>query len=229
MLKLEHSRNGIVQKRAVMGDYKNGSLELSQILGQPTDRGDIKVIGRFVQQQNVRMRQDRAREHRFAYLPARKGRDGTLLLLLGKTETDQRRARHRAERGAALAGKRIDDGCLPLDQTIAIRIALFELFHDSRFLRLQIQQRPVGFQRKRIQIDVRGKLRDLLDIGQLCPLSKSERPAVVRLLSHQDPHQRRLAGSVHADQTDTLARLDLKGYIRKQRSVRKRLLQLVHK
>ena len=59
-------------------------------------------------------------------------------------------------------------------------------------------------------------------------LAHAEGPAVVRFLSRQDPHERRFSAAVYTDESDTLSRTDLKGYVRKQRSVRKGLLETVN-
>ena len=201
---------------------------LAQIIRQPTNRRNVKVVRRLIQQKQIRLRKNRTGEHRLADLSARKRRDRTGKVLLRKPESQERRTRQRTERRASFARKGIHDRRLSFDQAVPVCIVLFEPFQNARFLGFQIQQRPVCFERKRIEVCIAVELRNLFHIGQLRSLPHAERPAVVRFLSHQDSHQRRFAASVYADQTDALSRTDLKGHVRKQRSVRKCLFQVFY-
>ena len=147
-------------------------------------------------------------------------------ILFGKAEPQQCGARERTERRRAAAVQRFQNNSLPRDQTVAIGIRGLQFFQDPRFLVFEIEERPERFERECIQIDVFGKRGDLFDIGDARALMQSDRSGVVRFFADQHLHQRGLSGSVHADQTDALSGSDLKRYVRKQRSVCERFLQV---
>ena len=52
-IELANAITDALQKPPVVGDEDNGALEATDLLLQPIDRGDIEVVGRFVQQQHV--------------------------------------------------------------------------------------------------------------------------------------------------------------------------------
>ena len=54
-IELANAITDALQKPPVVGDEDNGALEATDLLLQPIDRGDIEVVGRFVQQQHVRL------------------------------------------------------------------------------------------------------------------------------------------------------------------------------
>ena len=67
---LDHPRGELAHKGAVVG-HKEQRLHLPQeVLFEPLDRGDVEVVGRLVQQQEVGIRQHEQRHLQSAALPA---------------------------------------------------------------------------------------------------------------------------------------------------------------
>ena len=61
-LQLEHRRRHGLEKPAVVGDEDDRRVDRAQQLFEPFDRLDVEVVGRLVEQQQVRLRCERARE-----------------------------------------------------------------------------------------------------------------------------------------------------------------------
>ena len=50
---MKHSTDGLIEKRAVVADYHHRFTQVAQVIGQPTSRVQVEVIGRFVEQTQV--------------------------------------------------------------------------------------------------------------------------------------------------------------------------------
>jgi hypothetical protein len=60
-----------VQEVTIVGNDDHGGVVLVEHVFQPADRVDVQVVGRFVEQQHVRIREQRLRQQH-AQLPARR-------------------------------------------------------------------------------------------------------------------------------------------------------------
>ena len=59
VVQIGHVRAHHIQEVAVMGNDDHGAVARIQRLLQPADGVDIQVVGRFVEQQNIRVRKQR--------------------------------------------------------------------------------------------------------------------------------------------------------------------------
>src|SRR5690606_9811926 len=63
-IEIDDARRDALHERAIVSDEEHRAREARDLILEPLDRADIEVIGRFVQQQQVRSRDERASEGR---------------------------------------------------------------------------------------------------------------------------------------------------------------------
>eukprot|EP00126_Sphaerothecum_destruens_P009930 Sdes_comp20633_c0_seq1m15785 len=89
-LVVDDIRAHIVQKPAVVGDHHAGDLlQIVQIVFQPRNIQHVQMIGRLVQQQNIRVSQHGACKRKLHLPPTREGRDRGGHHLAGEANTGQ--------------------------------------------------------------------------------------------------------------------------------------------
>ena len=74
-LELEHRGADRLEEPAVVGDEHDRGVERLQVLLEPLERGDVEVVGRLVEQQQVGVARERAGERRARELAAGEGRE----------------------------------------------------------------------------------------------------------------------------------------------------------
>ena len=87
MVNFDNFRNNFVKKITVMSDNNDRTFVVHQKCFQPGCRIHVKVVGRFVEQKNVRFRQKKASEGHAGFLTAGKQRNLFGKILLCKSET----------------------------------------------------------------------------------------------------------------------------------------------
>ncbi len=203
----------LIEEVAVVGDDDHRAFTFVEHVLQPADGVDIEVIGRFIQQQDVRIGKQCLREQH-AQLPA--GGNGThraKMLFGGDAHAMQQLAGARLRRVAVELGKlRLQLGSVQVILLAGLRIGV-----DRILLAHAVPHLLVALQHH-IQ-------HPLLLVGKLILLEEShafvgiERDIAGRRLqaARQDFHQRRLARAIRPDQAIAVALPELDRNILKQR------------
>ena len=92
-LELQDGRSHRLQEPAVVSHEDHRRVELGEVLLEPLERGDVEVVRGLVQQQQVRVARERARERRAGELAAGEGRELPVELLVGEAEAVERAQR----------------------------------------------------------------------------------------------------------------------------------------
>ena len=167
---------------------------------EPADRVDVEVVGRLVEKQDVRVREQRLREQH-AQLPARRdGAHRSFVQRLGDADAEQQLAGARFRRVAVLLGERrfeLGGPDVVVLGRVGVRVdGVLVLAHLPHFA--MAHQHHVEHAHVLV-----GEL-ILLELAQ--PLVRVERDVAARRLevAAEDLHQRRLAAAVRADQAVTI-------------------------
>ena len=99
--KLEHAVAESSQERAIVGDEQHRAVVLPERIEQHLLGGEIEVVGRLVQDQEIRWIQQHARENEACLLTARQRAD----LLVDVVAGELKRAREIAEDADGIVGK----------------------------------------------------------------------------------------------------------------------------
>ena len=76
-----------------MGHQHHGGVEVGEIALEPFQRGDVEVVGGLVEQQQVRVPGQRARQRRAGELAAGEALEGPVESLVGESEAVERAER----------------------------------------------------------------------------------------------------------------------------------------
>ena len=90
---LEHGRRRRLEEPAVVCDEDDAGIERGELLLEPFEAVRVEVVGRLVQQEDVRVAGQRPYERRAGQLPARERRERPLEVAVGEAEPPER-ARH---------------------------------------------------------------------------------------------------------------------------------------
>ena len=206
-LELEHRGAHRLEEPAVVGDEHDGGVERLQVALEPLQRGDVEVVGRLVEQQQVGVARERAGERRARELAAGEGRERAVEVLVAEAEAVQRRVdlvapavaagvleprlggRVGAERGRV--GRALGHRGLELGQALLDRQQLLGAAEHV------VAQRELALARRAlvVQRDPRA-------------LREHELAAVDRGLPREHPQQRRLARAVAPGQRQALPALE---------------------
>ena len=186
-----------IQKVAVVRDHQQAHPRAGEVILEPSGRLEVEVVRRFVQNQQLRLANQRACKRHALDLSARQllGRLG----VVGDTQP-----------GENLLDLRFVVPCLPdvhfghgPVQTLLVARA------ERQFVgRDRAQGRRVAREAGVEHGLARRKLRVLLQIGDFQVASPRNAPCLVVFFSGEDVQQRRLARSVFRDQPDALALAD---------------------
>jgi hypothetical protein len=200
-----------------MGDEDDGGVQLAEVSLQPLERGDVEVVGRLVEEQQVGSARQGTGERGACQLAAREGRERTPCRLGAEAEAGQHgenplapaiaSAGLETELRGGVGPHRLLDG---LGRT-------GHLLLQARQLRLGVQhvgaagedilaERNVGVERRALVVQRHPR-----------PFLQDETARVGRELPGQDPQQGRLAGAVASRKGHPLARLELEGDIGEER------------
>ena len=209
-LELEHRGADRLQKPAVVGDEHDRRVEAHQVLLEPLERGDVEVVGRLVEQQQVGVAGQRAAERRARQLAARErvaaagrgrrrrgSRGRAASPARGRASCSRRRARaapapRRSGRASPRRGRRRPSPARARPARCSIATSSRRAGQDV------LAQRQPAVARRTLVVQ-----RDLGALGQ------HELADVDRRLAGQHPQQRRLAGAVAARQRHPVAALEL--------------------
>src|SRR5262249_18616066 len=212
-VEIDDARREATHERAVVRDENQRAAVASEIFFEPADRGDIEMIGRLVEQQQVGLADKRAREHRLA--PDASGGVGQGQIG-GETETSEYRLDFLVDVPAAER----------LDARVQLGHPLERIRpRGARRLRGRVilgQQQAEFAESARDDVEYRlvavGR-HLLIEMADAQPLPAPDFPFVGDRSTGYDAEERRFARTVSADEANTLAGLDLKIGMREQRSM----------
>ena len=205
VVEVGHVRAHRVQEVAVVRDDDDRALALVEHVLQPADRVDVEVVGRLVEQQDVRVRKQRLREQDPQLPPRGDGAHRAAVLLLGDAEAEEERARARLRVVSAVLGElRLEVGGLHVVVLggVGVRVDRVALGHGRPHL-LVAHQHDVEYA--------------LVFVGELVLAQAPD--ALVGVdgdvarrglqFAAEDLHERGLAAAVGADQAVAVAAAEL--------------------
>ena len=80
-------RNNLIQEIPVMADYQNGTLILGEITFEPGNACNVKMVGRLVEDDQIRAQKQQSSERNTGFLASRKSIDRFVEFVLMKAET----------------------------------------------------------------------------------------------------------------------------------------------
>ena len=213
VVQVGHVGADAVQEVPVVGDDDHGAVARVQHLFQPPDGVDVQVVGGLVEQQDVRIGEQRLGEQH-AQLPARRHRaHGALVLLQRNIQPEQQLA------GAGLGGVAVQLGEVHLQvrDLHAVFLAHLRQRVDAVALLLDPPQLVVAHDDG---IQHRVVLEGELVLAQLAEALAGLHRHVARAglqIAAQDLHQGGFSTAVGADQAVAIAAAELDGDVLEQR------------
>jgi hypothetical protein len=212
-LQIQDAGGHMVQCAAVVGDDEDRGLAALQVGLQPLARFEIKVVFRFVQQEQVGILQEHERQHEARALSAAQGLEGKFKIRRGKAQAMQHLLDARAEFITAARDEGILHAGVFLQHVFARGHAFFE-FGQLLLLRDDIVE---GMQHDIEDGEVRGDARNLGERGEARAFHAVHKAAVRLHLAGDDAEDGGLAGAVAANQANAFAHLNAKIHIDKNR------------
>ncbi len=207
-LELQHRGADRLEEPAVVRHEHDRRVERLQVRLQPLERGDVEVVGRLVEQEQVGIARERAGQRRAGELPAGERGELPVQVLVAEAEAVEGRVDALAPVVAA--------GVLQAGLRARVRVHHGEVALGH--LLLQLAQ--AGLEREEVaaaaehvvaQGEVAVARRALVVELHADVLGEHELPAVHRRLPREHPQQRRLARAVAARERQPVAALELEG------------------
>ena len=192
----------IVQEPAVMGHDNQRAGEIHQEILQPRDGAVVKVVRRFVQQQDVRIAEQRLRQQHLELLAALQVAHEHRVHLDGQPQTGQQR------RGVGLGvpAVHLREFAFQLGSALAVRVRKIRLrVQLVLFLHDVVQALIAHDYRVQHRIGIVLEL-ILLQGGQALPRGNRHRAGRGLQLAGQNAQERRFARAVRADNAIAVAR-----------------------
>ena len=197
-VELEHGRRHRLEEPAVVRDEDHGRVDRRQQLLEPLDRLDVEVVRRLVEQQQVGLRRERARERGARQLAARERRERPVEVVVGEAEAADDAGRAVAPvvaarvleprlRRAVARASCVRSWSPPAIACSSSRSSVSTRGEVGRPREHVVAQRPAA--RRRRPLVVQRDARALLE---------RELAALERRLAVERAQQRRLAGAVRA-------------------------------
>ena len=214
-LELEHGGPDRLEEPAVVSDQDDRRVERLQVRLEPFQRLDVEVVGRLVEQQQVGVAGERARQRGACQLTAGERAQVALEVAVAEAEAMQRRVD--AVAPVVAAGV--------LEPRLGLRVGAVGRFVGRaarhRLLergQLLLQRKQLGAARQHVvaQRDPALARRPLVVQRQLRALGEYELAAVDRRLPRQHAQQRRLAGAIAARERQPLAPFELERHATQQ-------------
>ena len=199
-----------LEEPAVVRDEDHAGVERLQLALQPLEARDVEVVRRLVEQDQVGVAAERARQRGARQLPARERGERTV-------EVDLREAQP-AHDGVRALAPRVAPGVLEprlrfavaAERRRVVRAGAHRLLEPPQLL---LRRDQVARTREDVLAERERAVerRPLVVQRDARPLLERELAAVELGLSRQKPEQGRLAGPVRAGERDAVAALDLEG------------------
>ena len=208
LVELEHCRRDGLQEPAVVRDEDNGGVDCSEHLLQPLERLDVEVVGRLVEQEQIRLRGQRARQRRARQLAAREGVQRPPEVGVRESEAAHDRCRPVAPvvpAGVLEPGLR---GGVASEGRGVVHAVCHAALERAQFL---LDCREVGRAGEHVLPQWQPAERRRPLVVQRDPRAplESELAALERRLTGDRAQQRRLPGAVRAGERQAVAALDL--------------------
>ena len=205
---LPDAGHGRVEERPVVRGDEERPGPAAQVLLEPLDRADVQVVGRLVEQQQVGIGDDEARERGARLLAAGDRRGRPRPFVAREPEPGQRLVHALVERVAAEDVEAVLEVGVVGAAGVTLVLEALELHgHPLEMRRAMAHGGP----------EVRRGHERLVEVRLLAEEAEAQAAlargdATVRLVdARRDPEQRRLAGAVRPDQAHALAGGDRRG------------------
>ena len=203
--KLEDARGDAVEEVSVMRDDQDPAGVILEEALEPLDHVDVEVVRRLVEEEEVRLAQERLRQAD-ARLLAGEMRDVLLKVLLREAEAEGHAADAALVVVAAEQFKALDDLAVGAHRLLCVVDGNLLL---ERLLALAERDDIVKGAQELLVERPCAEVGLLLDIADSRRLIELYRAAVILLLAEQAAHERRLAGTICPDKADLVAARDL--------------------
>ena len=225
-LELEHGRRDRFEEPAVVGDQDDPRVARPQLRLEPLEVGDVQVVRRLVQQQQVGIARERPRERGARQLAARERPDGPVEV--GGREAEP------AQDGRVALAPGVAAGVLQpgLRRAVALKDRRVVAAVRHRVLehpQLVLDGKDVGGPGERVLAErrVAGGRGALVVERHARPLRERQLAPVDLRLAGEHAQQRRLPGAVRAGERDAIAPADGERDAREEDVARELLAQVV--
>ena len=215
----------MIEEVPVVRYEDQGAREFEQPLLEPIERGEVEVVRRLVEQQEVGTLKQGAGERGARFLAAREVARGFCEIRLGEADSGQGGANGGLDLVAATGRESVQEVVVAVEVLLCgargeaslkfPQLALGLLERRERRLH-GLEQRPGALQPRR--------LRQVTDAR---PADEANGPGRRRLVPGQEPKERRLSHAVVADQRDAISGSDLRGERGEQGVSSERLRELL--
>ena len=204
--KLEDARGHAVEEVTVVRDDQHAARIILQEALEPLDHVDVEMVRRLVEEQKIRLAQQRLRQADARLLAAGEVRDILLEVLFGETEAKGHAADAALVIVAAEQFEALDDLAVSLHR-------LFRMVDGNllleRLLALAERNDIIKGAQEFLVERASAEVGLLLDIADGRGLVELDRTAVRLFLTEQAAHECRLAGAIRPDKADLIAARDL--------------------
>ena len=206
---LHHSSDYLVQKPPVMGDRQHGSLEVFQVVLQPLGGVQVQMVGRLIQQEDIRILQNQASQINTGLLPT--GQSGKKALT--HVSVDVQTVAHLVEASPRIiTAAGLEGGGQPVITGHHLWGGVFSHL-GSQLLHLPLQgvkglKGSIQHVPHRITLRINGNLRDK---PQAFPRSNGDRSFVCLHLSGKNAKNGGFPCSILAQQAHSLSLIHLQG------------------
>ena len=203
VLEGQHARAHAFEQAAVVGDQHVGLGVVDQVLLEPLDRVDVEVVGRFVEQQQVGVGQQGARQRDARELAARGGEQRTVEQVGGQAEALE----HALEVGAVVVAAGQLEAALELLVVLhggrepgAVLVEAGESLFGRAHRRLKADELGEGLHEVLAHGPVAGELGGLLVQPDAPAAGARHAPGVGVLAARHEAQERGLAAAVASDE-----------------------------
>jgi hypothetical protein len=199
-VELEDPAGDVVEEVAVVRDRDDGALVLGQEALEPRDRLGVEVVGRLVEEQQVRSGQEEPAERDAPPLSAGEGRH--VAVAVRHAERVHRPVERRLEGPGVVSVDLLLHRRLLGEERVEVGVRLAEPGRDRVEAVEQVAERPDAV--LDVAADVLGRIELRLLLEQPDRRGRRElRPTARRLVAAgHDPEERRLAGAVRSEDAD---------------------------
>ena len=207
----------LIQEMAVMGNHDNGVLKASQKVLQPVDGGQVQMVGRLVQQQDVRIAKESLRQQ-YAHL---QGRVQLGHLLIVVFLADAQAVQQLGRIGLGIPAVQLRKLRLQLTGTDAVLIAEIRLGIDGILLVHNVHQVLVAHDDSAQHLILVIGIMVLLQYGHALTRGNVDGALGWLNIATQELQEGGLAGTVGTDNAIAVARRELDGYVLKEDALAK--------
>ena len=196
----------LLQEIPVVADDDHALRLAREVSFEPARRVDVEVVARFVEQHDVRRRQQQLREQNAPLLTAAEADDLAVEVLLQKAEAGEHVVDFVVERVGVVGREEFVQAVVLIGELLLFErvVAVRHLVGDGVKFLLGRQQFVEGALRLFVQRPARRELGDLPEQVEPRPGVPLDAPGFRFVLPAEDPHQRGFAGAVGPHEADPL-------------------------